>query len=94
MQKFLIEVPHHEDYTSCLQAIQIFLTSGSHFLSNADWGCKDGEHKAWMMVEVENKEEARRIIPPAYRPDARIVAVNKFTRGELDREMKDYHSRG
>ncbi|MFO7935857.1 MAG: hypothetical protein R6U78_17465 [Bacteroidales bacterium] len=94
MQRFLIEVPHNEDYTSCLQAIHIFLTSGSHFLSNADWGCKDGEHKAWMVVDVDTKEEARRIIPPAYRQDARIVEVNKFTREELDREMRDYHSQG
>ncbi|MFO7933863.1 MAG: hypothetical protein R6U78_07260 [Bacteroidales bacterium] len=92
MRRFLIEVPHNEDYTSCLQTIQIFLTSGSHFLSNADWGCKDGEHKAWMVVDVDTKEEARRIIPPAYRSDAKIVELNKFTRGELDTEMRDYHS--
>jgi hypothetical protein len=91
MQKFLIEVPHDEDIISCVQAVRIFLTSGSHFLTNADWGCKDGEHKAWLIVEVGSREEARRIVPPAYRANAKIVALNKFTRGELDEEMREYH---
>jgi len=92
MQKFLIEVPHDEDFISCVQAVQIFLTSGSHFLANADWGCKDGEHKAWLVVETKSKEEARRIIPPAYRADAKITGLNKFNREELDEGMRDAHS--
>ena len=58
MAKYLIEVAHGEDKRSCQEAIQIFLASGSHFISNADWGCMDGEHKAWMVVEVEDKAEA------------------------------------
>ncbi len=94
MQKFLIEVPHDEDVLSCIQAVQIFLTSGSHFLRNADWGCRDGDHKAWLVVEVNSKEEARKIIPPAYRADAKIVGLNKFTVAELDEEMRNYHRQG
>jgi len=27
----------------------------------------DGEHKAWLIVEVDTKEDARRILPPAFR---------------------------
>ncbi|HDS07005.1 MAG TPA: hypothetical protein ENO05_05200 [Bacteroides sp.] len=94
MQKFLIEVPHDEDVISCIQAVQIFLTSGSHFLRNADWGCRDGDHKAWLVVEVNSKEEARKILPPAYRADAKIVGLNKFTVAEIDEEMKNYHRQG
>ena len=40
MEKFLIEVPHGGDKMSCTQAIQIFLSSGSHFVTNAEWGCQ------------------------------------------------------
>jgi len=94
MQKFLIEVPHDEDFISCIQAVQIFLTSGSHFLRNADWGCRDGDHKAWLVVEVDSKEEARKILPPAYRADAKIVGLNKFTVAEIDEEMRNYHRQG
>jgi hypothetical protein len=91
MSKFLIEVPHGEDKLSCIRAVQIFLSSGSHFLTNADWGCRDGEHKAWLVVDVDNKESARQILPPSYRSEAKIVYLNKFTREEMDGAFKKYH---
>ena len=83
MEKYLIEVPHDEKDSSCYKAVKIFQESGSHFLVNADWGCYDGEHKAWLLVEVENKDQALQIVPPAYRSEAKIVALHKFTREEM-----------
>jgi hypothetical protein len=82
--RFLIEVPHEETTLACARAVEVFLKSGSHFLSNADWGCKDGEHKAWMVVEVESKDDARRIVPPAFRSRARIVQLNAFTMTDIE----------
>jgi nicotinate-nucleotide pyrophosphorylase len=64
---------------SCARAVQVFLATGSHYLTHADWGCMDGEHRAWIIVEVDNKEQARGIVPPAFRAQARIIALNKFT---------------
>lgn len=93
MEKFLIEVPHDEDKGSCKRAIQVFLRSGSHFVTNADWGCMDGDHKAWLIVEVENKDAAIRILPAAYRRNAKITRLHKFTReeiGEPDKLMQHH----
>jgi hypothetical protein len=81
MPRYLIEVPHSSDALACTRVVHVFLTSGSHFLTNADWGCKDGVHKAWFIADVGSKEEARGIVPPAFRADARIVGLTKF---ELD----------
>ncbi len=64
MEKYLIEVPHEASKSACLNAVRVFLQTGSHFLANADWGCHDGEHKAWLLVEVENKGQANQIVPP------------------------------
>jgi hypothetical protein len=83
MKKFLIEVPHGPDKKACDHAIQVFLDSGSHFLTHADWGCMDGEHKAWIIIEGESKEEARLIVPPLFRPDAKIIQLVTFTSKEL-----------
>ena len=83
MSKFLIEVPHGADKKSCEQAIQIFLQTGSHFLTHADWGCLDGEHKAWIMVEVNNKEEARYILPSVFRSTAKITQLTTFTAKDI-----------
>ena len=88
--RFLIEVPHEESTVACARAVEVFLTSGSHFLSNADWGCKDGEHKAWMLVEVDSKDEARRIVPPAFRRQAKIVQLNAFTMKDIEAILRHH----
>jgi len=90
MPKFIIEVPHEEEIISCIRVVEIFLKTGSHFLTNAEWGCKDGVHKAWIIVDVDSKDEARAILPPAYRPDATIVQLNKFTMEEME-ELRRHH---
>ena len=84
MPRFLIEVPHEEEVIACARAVEIFLKTGSHFLTNADWGCKDGDHRAWLIVEVDSRDEARCILPPAYRNQARIVQLNKFSMAEIE----------
>lgn len=78
MPRFLIEVPHEGTKESCNRAVKVFLDTGSHFMTHADWGCDDGEHKAWFVLEIEDKEAARQVIPPAYRADAKITQLRKF----------------
>lgn len=84
MKKFLIEVPHGDDKRDCINAMKVFLQTGSHFLSNAEWGCFDGEHKAWFIAEVENKDEARQIVPPAFRSQAKIMGLSRISQKDLD----------
>ncbi len=90
MAKFFIEVPHKEEEVDCARAVQVFLETGSHFLTNADWGCEDGEHKAWLLVEVESKEDARRILPPVFRSQAKIVELSKFTKKDIDKVLNQH----
>jgi hypothetical protein len=90
MKKFLIEVTHGSDEHACDHAIQVFHETGSHFLTNALWGCLDGVHKAWIIVEVETKEDARFIVPPVFRTDATIVQLTTFTSSNID-EASKYH---
>ena len=92
MPNFLIEVEHEETEMACLRAIKILQDSGSHYLTNADFGCKDGVHKAWIIVEVDSKEEARSILPPVYRTSATIVGLNKFSKEEIDDLLKHHKS--
>jgi len=83
MSKYLIEVPHGADKDACNQAIQIFLQTGSHFLTHADWGCHDGVHKAWIMADFRDKEEAIRILPALFRPSATVTLLTNFTPKDL-----------
>ena len=90
MTKFIVEVSHSPEKIECLRTIQIFLSSGSHFLTHADWGCLDGEHKAWFFMEVENKEEALRVVPPYYRKDTKITKLSKFNLTEVENLLKQH----
>lgn len=84
MPKFLIEVPHEPETIACAKVVKIFLSSGSHFVTHAEWGCRDGEHTAWLIVDVDTKDDARAILPPGMRAEAKIVQLNRFTMEEID----------
>ena len=92
MPRYLIEVVHENNKESCDQAVRAFLATGSHFMTNADWGCGDDVHKAWFIADLENKEEALRILPPLFRQNAKVIALQRFsmvTRDEIREEHQD-----
>lgn len=84
MTRYLIEVPHENRKDACDRAVQVFLETGSHFMTNADWGCNDDVHKAWFIVDVDSKEEAKSIVPPLFRGDALVVELQKFSMEDLE----------
>jgi hypothetical protein len=90
MARFLIEVPHDADHVECIRAAKTLLQSGSHFLTNADFGCKDGVHKAWVTIDVDTREQARNILHRSLRPKANVICLNKFSIEELDDLMEQY----
>ena len=92
MARFLLEVPHESGVVACARANKILLETGSHFLTHADFGCNDGVHKAWIVVDANSKEEARNLLPPAYRRPATVVGLSKFGIAELD-ELIRHHER-
>jgi hypothetical protein len=91
MARYLIEVPHEPEVQACARAVQVFLATGSHLLTHADWGCLDGDHRAWLIVEADSKEEARYVVPPAFRAAAKITGLNKFTLKEIDSIMSHHN---
>lgn len=87
----MIEVSHPSDKLQCLRSVALLLTSGSHFLTNADWGCLDGNHKAWFILEAKSKDEAIQVVPPAFRKDTVVSKLNTFRLSEVE-EMLKYHT--
>jgi hypothetical protein len=90
VSRYLIEVPHENSKEACNRAIKVFLETGSHFMTNADWGCSDDVHKAWFIVDVESKEEARAIVPPPYRQVATITALQKFGKEDMEASRQQH----
>lgn len=87
MPRFLIETQHSSEYEGCVRAIDAIMQYGSHLIMNADWGCDDGVHTGWLIVELDSREEALLLLPPQYRADSRIVQLRRWSRDEIE-EMK------
>ncbi|MBI3159858.1 MAG: hypothetical protein HYZ26_09700 [Chloroflexi bacterium] len=90
MPRFLIEVVHENSKEACERAVRAFLNTGSHFVTNADWGCSDEVHKAWITVDVDSKEQALSLLPPPFRKDAVVISLQKFTLEELDMTFQQH----
>ena len=90
MAKFLIEVEHDAETVACARVVKILLESGSHFLSNAEWGCMDNDHRAWMIVEVDDKHEALAIVPPGMRSRTRVTGLNRFKLDKIVAILKQH----
>lgn len=90
MPKFLIEVPHGESKEACERAVAVFLATGSHFVANADWGCGDDVHKAWIIADLDTRQEAINILPPAFRQDATVVQLENYSPAEA-KEIIEKH---
>ena len=90
MARFLIEVPHEEELRACARVVQLFLATGSHFLTHADWGCEDGVHSAFIVMDANDKEEALRVLPPQFRAEAKVTGLSKFTMEQIDSILSDH----
>jgi hypothetical protein len=92
MARFLIECSHEPDELTCARVVKLFLASGSHLLTHADWGCMDGDHRAWIIVDVPDKNAAMAIVPPALRTTATIIGLNQFSLDQIDAILKKHSS--
>jgi hypothetical protein len=74
MERYLIETPH--SVQDCQQLLEQVYAMG--YLYHFDWGCMDGVHSGWAIIEAESEADARLAVPSMIRKKARVVRLNKF----------------
>ena len=74
MERFLVESPHTEH--DCRLAVKLVQNAG--YINNFDWGCKDGVHVGWAVIEAENANQALGVVPAIVRDRAKAIKLNKF----------------
>src|SRR5713226_10262985 len=74
VDRFLIESPHTVE--ECKRVVKNVYASG--YLNNFDWGCKDGVHTGWVIIEAESGSQALWVVPPFLRSKARAVRLVKY----------------
>ena len=59
-------------------AVKHFRDFHAGFLSHFEWGCYDNDHTAYRIIEASSHEEAMAVVPPLFRPKARVVKLTSF----------------
>ena len=81
MDRYLIETPHRAE--DCVHLLQLVNATG--YLTHFDWGCMSGVHTGWAIIEAGSEAEARLVVPPLVRKEARVVKVTKFEAADVMR---------
>jgi hypothetical protein len=75
MDRYLIVSPHSKE--ECVKALRQIESIGS--ISHFEFGCKDGEHCGWVILEAENKQEALLAVPSVERHKAKAIRLVRFS---------------
>jgi hypothetical protein len=75
MDRYLIETPHTAQ--NCQMIVHQIYARG--YLYHFDWGCKDGVHSGWAIIDADSEAQARLVVPPLLRNTARVIKLCKFT---------------
>jgi len=82
MNRFIIESPHLAK--DCDRAVKDIHAAG--YLHQFEWGCDDNDHTGWAIVEAENADEVKQMIPWYLREKARIVKLVKYDLAEKNHD--------
>ena len=79
MDRFLVVSPHTDK--DCMNVLKQVLAAG--YLTHFEWGCKDGDHTGWVILEAENAKEALMVVPTGQRRKAKAIKLVKFSVEEV-----------
>ena len=79
MERYLVVSPHVPE--ECVKAIEQVLVLGH--ITHFDWGCMDGDHTGWAIVDAESHSHALMSVPSFLRHKARAVKLTKFSPEEV-----------
>lgn len=75
MDKYIVIIPHTN--ADCLAVLKQVEAIGA--ITHFEWGCKDGDHTGWAVIEASNKGEALMSVPTFQRSKAHVVKLTSFT---------------
>jgi hypothetical protein len=79
MERYIVIAPHTAE--NCVKALQQVEAIG--YITHFDWGCRDGEHCGWVIIEADSAKEALMVVPSSDRASARAIKLTKFTPADI-----------
>ena len=80
MERFLVVSPHTAG--DCSKALKEIHAIG--YITHFDWGCMDGDHTGWLVLEAENAKQALMVVPTAQRHTAKVIKLAKFSPQDVE----------
>jgi hypothetical protein len=80
MDRFIVVSPHTAE--DCAKAVKDVLAAG--YITHFDWGCMDGDHTGWVVLEAESAKEALMVVPSSQRGTAKAVRLVKFAPKDVE----------
>jgi hypothetical protein len=87
MAFYMITSAHEPE--QCLDALDEMLAKGSGSLDKFVFGCKEGDHTGYAIVEAENRSAALNVLPDMMQETACVAKVDRFTPAEI----KSFHEK-
>lgn len=87
MERFLVISPHTKE--ECRQALMDVYAVG--YITHFDWGCSDGDHTGWIVLEAESASQALMVVPPNQRNRARVTKLVKFSPADIEKMHDEPH---
>ena len=81
MARYLITSKHEPE--ECLRALDEEMEKGSGILEKFVYGCKEGDHTGYAIVDTKNVSEALSLVPDFLQETACIEKVDAFTPAEI-----------
>ena len=79
MDRYMVISPHTS--TDCADVLKQFLYIG--YITHFDWGCGDGDHTGYAIIEAQNEKEASLVVPPTQREKTRVIHLKKYSPEEV-----------
>ena len=80
MNRYLVVSPHTAG--DCVKALKEITAVG--YITHFEWGCKDGDHTGWVILEAENPQQALMVVPSAQRHTAKATKLVKFSPQDIE----------
>jgi hypothetical protein len=77
----MVIVPHSEK--DCVTTLDDLSAQGSSTLSKFYFGCKNGDHTAYGLINASSESDVRNMLPANMKDKAKIMPVNQFTIDEI-----------
>jgi hypothetical protein len=88
MARYLVELPHTKE--DCLEALDSVVAHSHALMDRIDWGCGDDVHTGWLLIEAQDADAARMMVPTNIRSRAKATQLVKFT-AEQVQSFHDAH---